>query len=500
MEVKSKSYFFEIWAIVGLIVIIIVWNLPWRFQVNDDEVMMWLVSGAYTGKPETFAVFLHPILSWTFSKLYTTSPEIPWYPALWFLIMLFSFLAYIKLIASRSIPIIQKQVWAIFLFGFFVHFLFFLQFSIVAAFSISAGLGSRLIIRDGIKKSLFNLRYSDFLILFGYLIRPEVLFLFIIGGLILNFLVIREKQLYLGLMLPLILFIVGSLTMLLWIDRAGLSEFYETNRLRSQVFDHPSLQLHKDEFKSSDPDLYYFGNGLIDFNRDRTLPQKLPTWKKGLDQRRFSNLSTASLYNSLSIFLRHEHFFIGLFGFFLTFSFLLNWKKSLFMFLILLLGLILLSPFFLLKVQIFAIVFLLYFILCLVYLDSRIALKNVWSVYIVLLSGAIIFHFISYFQSSKNIPPGNILTQEIERIQSEGIQEIYLIGSGNLYQEVLFNNPLRFKILGWPTLLEKHNGSQNRERKAYLIDSTTYFNNVGYFKTEVRKEGSSDLILLTTEK
>ncbi len=500
MEVKSKSYFFEIWAGIGLIAFLIVWNLPWRFQVNDDEVMMWLVSGAYSGTPEAFAVFIHPILSWIFSVLYTKFPEIPWYPATWFLIMFLSYLALIRLIASRPIHIFQKQVWAFFLFGFFLHFLFFLQFSIVAAFSISAGLGHRLIKRNGQIITWSNLRFSDLFLLFGYLIRPEVLVLIIIGGVGLNFLVIKKKQLYLRFVLPILLSIGGYLGMFLWIDIAGLREFYEINRLRSQVFDHPSLQLHKEEFKTSNPELYYFGNGLIDFNIDQTLPEKLPIWKKELDQRRFLYFSPAILSNSFTIFLRHEHFFIGLLGFFLTFSFLLNWKNSLYMFLILFSGLILLSPFFLLKVQIFAIVFLLYFILCLVSTDSQIALKNVWGIYIVLLFGSIIFHFISYFQSSKNIQSGSILIQEIERIQSEGIQEIYLIGSGNLYQEIIFDRPLKFRILGWPTLLEKYKGYEDLGRKAYLIDSITYSNNVGYFKTEVKKEGTTDLILLFTEK
>ncbi|MDI1323134.1 MAG: hypothetical protein PSV36_10320 [Algoriphagus sp.] len=500
MEVKSKSYFFEIWAGIGLIAFVLIWYLPWRFQVNDDEVMMWLVSGTYTGKPEAFAVFIHPILSWIFSKAYAFEPDIPWYPALWFLIMLFSFLALIRLIASRPTPLIQRQVWAFFLFGFFVHFLFFLQFSIVAAFSISAGLGSRLIVWNQNKKPWYHLRFSDFFILFGYLIRPEVLFLFLIGGAVLNFLVIKDKQLYFGLLLPLFLSILGSITLQLWIERTGLREFYEINRLRSQVFDHPSLQLHKEEFKTSDPDLYHFGNGLIDFNRDLTLPEKLPIWKNELDQKRFLNLNVDSLTNSLSTFLLHEHFFVGLFAFFLTFSFLLKWKKSILMFLILFSGLILLSPFFLLKVQIYAIVFLLYFTLCLVYLDSGIGLKNVWIVYLLILTGSIFFHFISYFQSSKNILSARILNKEIGKIQSEGIQEIYLVGSGNLYQEIMFDRPLRFRVLGWPTLLEMDQEFEGSGRKAYLIDSTTYYNNEEYFKTEERKEGSSNLILLTTEK
>jgi hypothetical protein len=65
--------------IFGLLALASVWFLPWRFQVNDDVLMMWLVSGAYTGTPETYAVFIHPILSWIFSRLYAAFPFVNWY-------------------------------------------------------------------------------------------------------------------------------------------------------------------------------------------------------------------------------------------------------------------------------------------------------------------------------------------------------------------------------------------------------------------------------------
>ncbi|MFT4855343.1 MAG: hypothetical protein ACI942_000713, partial [Planctomycetota bacterium] len=92
MEKLGIRSVFRIWAILGLLAMIVIWFLPWRFQTNDDELMMWLVSGAYTGTPESYAVFIHPLLSWIFSKLYTLFPEIRWYPLTWFLVMYLGYL------------------------------------------------------------------------------------------------------------------------------------------------------------------------------------------------------------------------------------------------------------------------------------------------------------------------------------------------------------------------------------------------------------------------
>jgi|GEM_PF-6032982 len=47
MGLKGSDRFFLAWAVLGGIMTLLIWNLPWRFQVNDDEIMMWLVSGAY---------------------------------------------------------------------------------------------------------------------------------------------------------------------------------------------------------------------------------------------------------------------------------------------------------------------------------------------------------------------------------------------------------------------------------------------------------------------
>jgi hypothetical protein len=47
MGLKGSDRFVLLWSTIGILAALLIWNLPWRFQFNDDEVMMWLVSGAY---------------------------------------------------------------------------------------------------------------------------------------------------------------------------------------------------------------------------------------------------------------------------------------------------------------------------------------------------------------------------------------------------------------------------------------------------------------------
>jgi len=493
MEVKSKSYFFEIWAGVGLISLVIVWNLPWRFQVNDDEVMMWLVSGAYTGKPESYAVFIHPILSWMFSKLYTLAPCVPWYPLSWFFIMYCAFLVFVRLIGKQNHFGVYRILWVSFGFALFVHFLFFLQFSFVSAFAVTVGLAYRLS-RNKPTASLYSIFPEDILILLGFLIRPEILLLFLLGVIGVQGVFFKDFRSVKRIFFPGLLWILGTGISWVWIGANGLQEFHEINHLRSQVFDHPSLQLHKDELKSTEPELYHFSNGLINFQLDHNMREKLPQWKELLDQKRLELFDLEAVFKALSTFILYEHFLLGIFGLFMVFAFLWNPKKA-GIYLLVTFGLLILStPFYLLKVQIYVILFL-FFFLGMVLNTPR--LLPVWSVFwigIFLLSTAVGFHFYSFFRSSVNEIPAKKLSEELDALQGKG--QIYLIGKGAYYRELLFDHPLRFKILGWPTLLEAEVGTQKVEKNIYLVDSATYSNNLQYFAPYEKNDSKTSLILL----
>src|SRR5690606_27825638 len=53
---------------VGAALFIVAFASPFIFETNDDSKMMMLVSGTFSGVPEDYGVFIHPLLSLFFSQ------------------------------------------------------------------------------------------------------------------------------------------------------------------------------------------------------------------------------------------------------------------------------------------------------------------------------------------------------------------------------------------------------------------------------------------------
>lgn len=480
METINSKRLFYFWAILGLAAVVGIWFLPWRFQTNDDEVMMWLVSGAYTGQPESYAVFIHPVLSWVFASLYTILPTIPWYPLIWFGGMFLGYACFLDLIWKKSSTHIQLHAWSLFLFAFLIHFTFFMQFSIVAALLTSAGLVAR-ILNSRSQGSFFRLYWTDSLVLIGFLIRFEVSFLILAGILVLN-LILRERKIWFAAILPMFILILCLGLTEVWFHQQKLDEFVSLNRLRSKVYDDPVLHLKKDIFKDDYPDLYYFANGLIDFHRDGLSTEKLVTWNKRLGQERLSLYHPNYLLKSFWTYLEHQWFFMALLFIFFLFSFLLFRIKSFYLFLALLLITAILSPFYLLKFQIYVILFLTFFSACLLARESTSPLNQNWFTSLsVLIFFGILIHINSFFASKNNLVSSEILAINLRNLKQEGYQRIYLIGSGEIIREYRFAKSLPFKFLGWHTFLEERMDSTAPIKTAYLVDENTFNGNKGYF-------------------
>jgi hypothetical protein len=496
MELKGADRSFLVCAVLGGVLTLFIWNLPWRFQVNDDEIMMWLVSGTYTGKPESFAVFIHPILSLCFAKLYTLAPELTWYPGCWFLTMFLGYLAYLRLIWSKTTGQFTALVWSLFALCLLVHFLFFLQFSIVSAFAISAGLACRFSRDSAERIRIVRIYDTDLLILIGFLIRPEVLVLFLAAYLVLNVLVVGNFVKVRLLIIPLLVLLLGYGVSHLWIKEANLQEFQRMNTLRSQVFDHPMLQLYLNEYKESEPELFYFANGLIDFERDADLVNKLEIWKVQLDGKRAEKLSADFLIRSLTYYLYHGRFFAVLMAAFVFFAFVLRGKQAAQILALLTFGLVLLSPFYLIKVQIYVLVFLVYFSSCLIISKERANKRVALIAVFVLVSAILAYHLYALTQSVQNVIPGDTIRQQLHDFHEEGIEEVYWVGAGTAYGEFYFDRPLNFKKLGWPTLLEACKSTRQTTGRTYLIHNDIYLEYRGYFGTATPRVTSIDGMIL----
>jgi MFS family permease len=499
MEKLSGKVFFRFWAILGLLALIVIWFLPWRFQTNDDELMMWLVSGAYTGTPESYAVFIHPLLSWIFSKLYTFSPEIRWYPLTWFGVMYVSYAVFLSMVWERKSVSLVNQIWCLFLFAFLIHFTFFLQFSIVAAFNVSAGFTARIFKNEGSKFQL-RIYWTDLMIVLGFLIRHEVFFLILAGFLALN-LVLRQRRILFASAIPIIFLVVSLGLTQFWMKEQGLSEFQKLNKLRSEVFDDPVLQLMKDDFKYEDPALYYFANGLIDFQHDELTVEKLANWKERLNQDRIKLYQLNRLAQSFWTYLAHEWFFMGFILTFLLFPiFLFRWK-AIFLLSTLFIITLILSPFYLLKVQVYAILFLTFFSACLVFPigSFRRNLKPLYAIAFAITIG-IGIHFKSFLEKKANLTSPEILSEKLMELKLMGYKRIYLIGAEANLRDYKCAKTIPFKILGWPTFLEKDNYPNFPSKIAFLVDEDTFHSYSGYFgRYSSPKLIMEDFIFVTAE-
>lgn len=473
----KKSY----WSILGALALIMIAFLPWRFQVNDDELMMWLVSGAYTGIPETYAVFIHPILSFSLAKLYSFFPQIPWYPFLWFALGYFAYFTLLQVIEREFLSKRIKIIFFLFAFAILIHFSFFLQFSIIASLCVCAGLANRISKNKLHEYSGKFWMHSDILIIAGFLIRPEVAILLLAASFLYFLILSHQKTLILATLYPLVFVLFFQGITFFWPKSEPLQDFIEHNQLRSQVFDHPILQLEKDRFINSEPELYYFSNGLIDFSENHLTREKLLEWKHMLDDLRWESVSFSFYKKSFGTFIQNERFVLTLMGLFLLFTLYANLKKGLKLLLVMILGLVILAPFYLIKIQIYILLFLLFFILMI--LDRQDGKFHKWP-YLFFqstLSILIIFHCYSFSQSHKNISSGRVLQEKLRELNNEGYGEIFFSGGNRYYLELVFESSLPFKIMGWSSLFEYYFTEGENLKRVYIVDSEIYESNLGYF-------------------
>lgn len=487
MGLKISDRFMLAWALIGAVAFLAIWHLPWRFQVNDDAMMMWLVSGAYTGQPESNAVFIHPVLSWIFAKLYTYFPNVRWYQATWFVTMFLSFILFLRCFWKNNFSRTQAGFYSLFLFPLLIHFLFFLQFSIVAAFAITSGLTSQMTyfrrkpkpeVSEKKTASIFEWTLSTVLILLGSLIRLEVLFLVLAGVVVLGVIILKNTSVVKSVLLPLLLLVLLFSLNQIWIMSNDLDDFFSANRLRSSVFDDPMLQLRKDDYERSLPELFYFANGLMDFERDKDLIEKMKVWDQTLDQERLSNLTPSYFFKAFTYLIWNERYFCFLVIILLLFSLVNRFRHSVAALLIFLSIMVGLSPFYLLKIQVYLIIMLVYFMVFFLACQGEKLRKERLVPFLPILAAAVIIHFWSFVKSSANLASESD-AKPILHFKSENseIHNLYLVGLDPLWYYFIDNKPVQIKFLGWPSL----RFNQNEGRNVYFISRQVYEQNLRYF-------------------
>ena len=69
-------------ALAAILFAAVLFFVPARFAENDDVLIMLLLSGGYSGQPESLTVFQNQLFAEAVAFAYTAWPDIPWYPAI----------------------------------------------------------------------------------------------------------------------------------------------------------------------------------------------------------------------------------------------------------------------------------------------------------------------------------------------------------------------------------------------------------------------------------
>lgn len=308
MGLNRRNLFFLFWSFIGAIALLVIWHLPWRFQVNDDVIMMWLVSGAYTGQPESYAIFIHPFLSWFLSELYIIQPKINWYGGIWFSVIYFSYFLLIYLISGWQTCIWTKSTIALLMLLIAIHFSFFPQFTYVAGFGAFASICFYFI--NSRNDNIFYTLLSIFVFILSVMIRLESVALIGIGfgvfKITTRFKTIKKIN-FTRYFLFVFLFLFFTLSKIYLEQNSEFAEFLTFNKIRSLVIDHPVFfQEVKENSINESTDFFFFSRWF--FEADSPTINELTEKKMALDREYYSFRQFVNSLTRIWYFQKSESF------------------------------------------------------------------------------------------------------------------------------------------------------------------------------------------------
>ncbi|WP_192349214.1 hypothetical protein [Algoriphagus sp. Y33] len=453
-KVKSKNLI-GYWGVIGLLVFLILWILPWRFEANDDVIMMWLVSGAYTGTPEPYAVFIHPLLSWSLSKLYTFMPFIQWYAFVWFLVLYASFMGIVISVLDSCLSIRWKNLLLFSFLVLYIHFSLILQFTIVAGV---AGFSGFLLANTSFGNSSKLGRCAVlFLLIISILIRWESFALAALGYAFYQFIAVdrisgaskfRTKTfLIIGLV-----FILLQFFDFLYLKNSGYAEFKHYTKARANVFDHPVFYtLEKDHRLDQTSEWYFFSLFMMDGNQIDV--EKLSELKHELDKKLYS-------FDQIGKSLVRLREVMGFQNFKLAFSLLIlclclwscwKWPKYMLFLCTWLIFMLVFNHFFIVKAR----VYILFFLPLLYFINGKTLISEVdtgiFLIFYLIVGGILIVHLVGFFEGAKRresiahdmkvLTDGQLNYNQL--IIYEGYQQNFLPTQYNMI------NPVPFVSMGW---------------------------------------------------
>ena len=214
-----------------------------KYEVSDDFVMELIVSGAYSGQPSPYIMFMNPIIGELLKALYSLNQNINWYTFLQIGVIEISMIM-ISYIILKLKPGARYVVVMIFVLFFSSDFLQLMQFTKTATLSICTSFFAFVYYLNNKNKGWFlvswlfamtgiMIRYNTLFYVCAVMLIPGIYF-FILNGFnekILNYL------LYIGMLAGSLLFCIGFSNY--YFDSHPLyKEYRDFSKIRAQIVDY----------------------------------------------------------------------------------------------------------------------------------------------------------------------------------------------------------------------------------------------------------------------
>ena len=271
MKVYKKSLEFAGSMLLAAVVFLVIYKfIPIVYSTNDDRMIAEIVSGQFTGKPESYGIQMTFGFTWFLSKLYELARGFNWYGIVLIGVQIFSFGAVLYRLQS-FMEKVQGKIYvlaaAIFLYvGLWLKVYVQLTYTTTAAF-----VGMAAIFWYATSKTNWkNLLMAVLLANIAFSIRPNVFYLFVPAtGLVYLYKLIGKKELKkLTIGAP---FVILAVTAVLFVINAtayskeGWKEFKDFFDVRTDVYDYYDLRPY-----GENPELYEpYGISEEEFNMMR---------------------------------------------------------------------------------------------------------------------------------------------------------------------------------------------------------------------------------------
>lgn len=267
---KKALEFFGSMAVSAAMFLIIYKFIPIVYSTNDDRMIAEIISGQFTGKPESYAIQMSYGFTWFLSRLYLITRSLNWYGIVLIASQIFSFGAILYRIQSFAKKYVEKLLVAAAVLGMFLAF--WLKAYVQMTYtSTAAFVGLAAILWYATSKTHWkNILMTGFLANLAFCIRPNVFYMLIPAtGLIYLWKLIGKKELKkLTITAP---FLILAVTAVLFLVNAfaysadGWKEFMAFFDDRTQIYDYYDLA----DFEEH-PELYEpYGMGKEEYDMIR---------------------------------------------------------------------------------------------------------------------------------------------------------------------------------------------------------------------------------------